>query len=460
MNNKFTVISDSQIQDVSPKSDTDENLRKLEVYSDTSSIAKKGLIALLIGFGGFLVWAAFAPLDEGVPTPGVVSIEAKRNVVQHLTGGIVKEVLVKEGQFVNAGQVLLKLDEAVTKANFESIRQRFLGLSAMQTRLLAEQAGASQLKFREEVVQAASTDPYIAQQVSNQKQLFHSRRQGFNADMQAIQEAMHGAIAQKSANLEMLEQRKTQMTLLNEELENIKGLVKDGYAPRNRQLELQRQQAELRAVVSDLMGSSERLTRTIMELEQRLISKRSEYRKEVEVQLADVSREVQADAEKFVAASNDLRRVDITAPVEGQVIGLTVHNVGSVIQPGQKLMDVVPKDQKLLLETKIAPHLIDKVRPGLEADVRFSAFAHSPQLVVQAKILSVSGDLLTESNNPQISYYLARLQVTDEGVETLGNRQMQAGMPVEVVIKTGSRTMLTYLLGPLTRRIASSMKEE
>jgi len=152
--------------------------------------------------------------------------------------------------------------------------------------------------------------------------------------------------------------------------------------------------------------------------------------------------------------------MDIRSPADGQVVSLAVQTVGAVVQPGQKLMDIVPERQVLLLEAQIPPHLIDKVQAGLPTDIRFNTFAHTPQLVVEGKVISVSGDLLTDPANPQISYFLARLEVTPEGMKTLGNRQMQAGMPAEVVIKTGSRSVLTYMLNPLLKRLAGSMKEE
>jgi protease secretion system membrane fusion protein len=161
-----------------------------------------------------------------------------------------------------------------------------------------------------------------------------------------------------------------------------------------------------------------------------------------------------------VAQKADLQRVEIRSPVAGQVVGLAVQSVGAVVQPGQRLMEIVPDEQALLLETRIAPHLIDKVHAGLAADVRFSTFAHSPQLVVEGKVLSVSGDLLADPQNPQMAYFLARLEVTPEGMKTLGKHQLQPGMPAEVVIKTGERSLLKYLLSPLTKRMAGSMKEE
>jgi protease secretion system membrane fusion protein len=389
----------------------------------------------------------------------VVSIDTKRKAVQHLSGGIVKEVLVREGEVVKQDQVLMRLDEALTKANFESIRQRYLGLNAMQSRLQAEQIGAEKVTFSRELM-AATVDPFIAQQVNNQRQLFDSRRQALRADLQSFQESMQGVRAQREAAQAVVVQRQRQLAILNEELTNIRELVKDGYAPRNRQMEIERMVADVQASLADLNGNLLRASSAIAETTQRSLARQSEYRKEVESQLAEVSREVQADAEKFNALRADLQRVDIRSPADGQVVSLAVQTVGAVVQPGQKLMDIVPERQVLLLEAQIPPHLIDKVHAGLPTDIRFNTFAHSPQLVVEGKVISVSGDLLSDPANPQMSYFLVRLEVTPEGMKTLGNRQMQAGMPAEVVIRTGSRSVLTYMLNPLLKRLAGSMKEE
>ena len=431
----------------------------LRASSDTSAVAKTGLWVLGLGFGGFLLWAGLAPLDEGVPTQGMVTLDTKRKTVQHLSGGIVKEVLVHEGQQVKEGDPLLRLDGAVAKANYEAVRQRYLGYRAMQSRLFAEQAGQNAIDFHPDV-KAAMNDPLIKQQVSTQQQLIQARRAALAADLQGIEESVQGLKEQLGSYQNILVQRRSQLSLLTEELNNTRGMVKEGYAPRNRQLELERMVAESNAAIADLNGNSLRVQRQVAELTQRSMARKQEYRKEVETQLAEVTREVQSDAEKFVAVSADLDRMEIKAPASGQVVGLTVQTVGAVLQPGQKLLDVVPDSQTLLLEAHIPPHLIDKVQAGLSTDVRFNAFAHSPQLVVEGKVLSVSGDLLSDPAQPQFSYFLARVQVTPEGMKTLGKRQMQPGMPAEIVIKTGERSMLTYLLHPLVKRMASSMKEE
>ena len=427
--------------------------------SDTSSVARTGLWVLGLGFGGFLLWAALAPLDEGVPTIGMVTLDTKRKSVQHLSGGIVKEVLVQEGQQVKEGDPLLRLDGAVAKSNYESVRQRYLGYRTMQSRLFAEQADRDVIEWHADV-KAAMNDPLIKQQVSTQQQLIQARRSAFAADLQGIEENSQGLKEQFNSYQNILVQRRSQLALLSEELNNTRGMVKEGYAPRNKQFELERMVAESNAAIEDLMGNSLRITRQIAELKQRSIARKQEYRKEIESQLADITREVQSDAEKFVAVTADLDRMEIKSPATGQVVGLSVQTVGAVLQPGQKLLDVVPDTQTLLLEAHIPPHLIDKVQNGLPADIRFNSFANSPQLVVEGKVLSVSGDLLSDPQQPQYTYYLARLQVTPSGMKTLGQRQMQPGMPAEVVIKTGERSLLTYLLHPLTKRFAASLKEE
>ena len=417
-----------------------------------------GLWALILGFGGFVLWAALAPLDEGVPGQGMVTIDTKSRAVQHISGGIIKEVLVKEGQQVKEGQLLIKLDEAVAKANFESSRQRYLGLRAMQGRLLAEQQGLGQISWHADLREAMS-DPQIRQMTLTQEQLFGSRRAGLRADLASIDESIAGQEGLLQAYTAMMGNRRNQLALLSEEHKNTSSLVAEGYAPRNRQLELERMLAESNSSIAELLGNTTRAQRAIGELRQRAVVRQQEYRKEVESQLSEVDREVQADAEKFRATRDDLARTEIKSPAAGQVNGLAFQSVGGVIGPGQKLMDIVPMSQTLLLEARVSPHLIDRVHADLPVDVRFSSFANSPQLVVEGKVASISADLLVDQHTGA-GYFLARVAVTPEGMKKLGKRQMQAGMPVEVIFITGERSMLTYLLHPLTKRMAASMKEE
>jgi len=456
MTNLNTLVQrrpDLSVSDVTPTSMSSAVPKPKE-----RRVGRIGLWALVVGFGGFLLWAGLAPLDEGVPGQGMVAIDTKKKPVQHLSGGLIKEVLVKEGDEVTEGQLLIRLDEALARVTFESTRQRYIGLRAMEGRLLAEQRGQPKIMFHKDMLEAAQ-DPQIRQMMSTQAQLFESRRAALRSDLQALEEAQQGLRGQLTAYAAILINRQEQQTLLSEELNNTRGLVEEGYAPRNRQLELERMAAESRSGIADVLGNTVRANRSVTELQQRAISRQQEYRKEVETQLADVGREVPAEEEKYRAAKADLGRTDIKSPATGQVMDLAFQTIGGVIGAGQKLMDIVPVDRLLMIEAHVQPHLIDRVHANLPVDVRFSSFAHTPQLVVQGKVVSVSGDLRVDPQTG-IGYYLARVGVTAEGYKVLGKRQLQPGMPVEVIFLTGERTLLTYLLSPLTKRLAGSMKEE
>lgn len=427
-------------------------------HSDLGRSGRWGLWALALGFGGFLLWAALAPLDEGVPGTGMVAIDTKRNTVQHLTGGIIRKVLVREGDEVTEGQLLVELDSAVARANYESARQSYLGLLAMQGRLIAEKTGKSTITWAEDL-KTASNDPLIQQQILNQEQLFHTRRNLLRSDLQSIEENIRGQQGMLQSYEGMLASRKSQHAMLNEELGHLRELVKEGYAPRNRQLELQRSVADINTSMADMQGNMLRARSAIAEFRQRMISRQQEDQKEIETQLADVGRQVLVDQEKYQAVKAELARMEIRSPAQGQVVGLMTQTVGGVISAGQKLMDIVPKGAPLMLEAQVPPHMIDRVHTGMPVDARFSSFANSPQLVVQGHVDSVSGDLLTDPHT-NVSYYLARVKVSDEGLKVLGQRQLRPGMPVEVVFMGGERSMLTYLLHPLTKRLAASMTEE
>jgi membrane fusion protein, protease secretion system len=417
-----------------------------------------GTLLSLLGVAALLAWAATAPLDEGVPAHGNVVVDTKHKAVQHAVGGIVRSVLVGEGSVVREGQPLLRLDDAAARANFETVRQRYLGMRAMEARLRAERDGQAEMSPHPDL-RPALTDPLIQLQWATQQQLLQSRRAELAAELAGFDENRAAQQAALEASRAQLESRQSQLALLREEFDQTRGLVQEGYAPRNRQLELERLMADTHAALAELQGSITRSQRAMAELTQRALQRKGEYRKEVSTQLADLLREVGADADKLKAAREELDRMEIRAPASGQVVGLTVQSVGAVIQPAQKLADIVPTGEPLLLEARVPTNLIDRVHQGLPVDVRFSGFAHSPQLVVAGEVKSISADALLDPATQQ-SYYLARVGVTEAGLATLGKRQLQPGMPVEVMFRTGERSLLTYLLNPLTKRLAASMKEE
>ncbi len=431
-----------------------------DLPTDTRSTIRLGFLAIVVGFGGFLAWAAYAPLDEGVPAPASVTIDTKRKAIQHQIGGIIRSVAVREGQRVKAGDTLIELDDGATRANFESIRQSYMAQRAMESRLLAELERRESIKFHPDVL-AAQSDPIINQQIQTQMDLFQSRRASLRSELAGIDESIAGQEATLSGLKLQIESRKIQIQKQNEQLKNMAELAADGYVPRNQVLTLEQSQAELNSILADLNGSKLRTERAIAELKLRKTQRLMDGAKDTATQLADVRRDVQAGREKLEAITGELNRVKIKAPVEGQVVGLAVASIGGVAGAGQKLMDIVPKEEGVVLEARIPTNVIDRVRPNDPVAVRFSAFARSPQLVVDAKIDSISGDVVTEQTPAGTSsYYLGRVSLTEEGLKKLGDRHLQPGMSAEVLIKTGERSLLTYLMHPLTKRIAAAMKEE
>ncbi len=375
------------------------NNSNADAYRDTRSPVRLGIWILLVGFGCFLLWAAFAPLDEGVPCQGMVSIATKRKVVENLRGGTVEQVHVREGQMVVAGDVLITLDNQTARARYDEIHQHFIGMRATADRLLAEMRGAGSITFHKDLLND-SDRRLVEANMQNQRELFLSRQ--------------------------------TQLRIMVEQLAGITSLVREGYAPLSQQRELELKIAEFKSATAS--------------------------------QLAQVQLEVEADGQKVKALAAELADTEVRSPASGQVVGLQVQTVGAVIQPGQKIMDIVPLHEGLLIDAKVAPHLIDSIHKGLAVDVSFSSFVHSPQLVVQGVVESLSKDIVTDPQvnpmQPGASYYLARISVTPKGMASLGKRQMQPGMPVLVVVKTGERSLLTYLVDPLVKRITVSMKEE
>lgn len=431
----------------------------VELKTDTRGPIRLGFWVLIVGFGLFLGWAAYAPLDEGVVAPATVSTETRRKAIQHQTGGVVKKVLVQEGQEIKAGDTLVVLDDAMTRAAFESVRQNYLGQRALESRLLAEIANASTIAWHEDLQSKA--DPVVAQHVNAQAQLFSARRAAQQAEIAAADQAIVGLNGQLSGLKRMLESRKAQSELQAQQVGNVDALAKEGFLPRSQLLQLQQAAADLRTGMADLESNIHRTESAIAETRLRIALRKQETLREVSAQLADVRREVQGNQERLVAITQELARTEIRSPVAGQVVSLNISGFGGVVGPGQRMMDIVPKDEALILEAKVPTNVIDRVAAGALTEVRFSSFANAPQLVVHGRVLTISKDAVQEASaQPTHPFYLARVEVTPEGLKALGDHRMQPGMPAEVLVKTGERSLLTYLMHPLTKRIATAMTEE
>ena len=436
------------------------DVESVELQTDTRSPARLGFWVLIVGFGLFLAWAAWAPLDEGVVAPATVSVEMRRKTIQHLQGGVIKAVPVGEGQRVKKGDTLVVLDDAAVRASFETVRQNYLAQRALESRLLAEATGKAAIDFHADLQKA--DDAVAMQLMAVQRQVLASRQAALRAEMAAGQQSITGYENQAAGLEQVLTSRRQQAQIQARQLTSLQALSAEGYAPRNQALQMEQQQAELTASVTDLQTNIQRTRSAALEVRLRLTQRQQEYLREVSGQLGEVRKEVQANQERLVAVSAELGRMVITSPVDGQVVGLALAQAGGgVATPGQKLMDIVPEGEALLLDAKVPPQVIDRIRVGENAEVRFSSFADSPTLVVHGRLVSLAGDAMSEQvGNGVMTYYLARVELTPEGVKALGSRNLQPGMPAEVLIKTGERSLLTYMLHPLTKRIAAAMTEE
>lgn len=429
---------------------------------DTQKTINWGIVVIGFGFGGFLLWAALAPLDEGVPCEANVAIDTKRKVIQHLTGGIVETVNVKEGQIVKQGDILMTLDDELAKARQQEIQQHYFGVRAMEGRLIAEQNGEKTIKFHDDLI-AQQNNPLALQYMHNQENMLRSRQAKLASDIQGLKEAIQEQEAYIRGQNAINQSVKSQLELINRQWSGVKDLVNEGYAPKNQQRDLEIRIAQLTGSQIESQSAKIKAQNAIDGLKQRILGVNEEYQKEIQTQMNQVQLEVESDAQKLKAYTEELNRTEIRSPVDGQVVGIQVQTVGSTIAPGQRIMDIVPLDEGLLFEVKILPHLIDRVKPDLPADIRISTFANTPQLNLLGKVESVSLDLITDPNAnpmmPNAKYYLARVSLTPEGVDKLGNRVLKPGMQAMVVIKTGERSLLKYIINPLTKRFASSLKE-
>ncbi len=425
--------------------------------SDTAVPARWGRKVLLVGMVLFLVWALFAPLSQGVPVHGFLKVEGNVKSVQHLKGGIVDAILVKEGDKVAAGQTLLKLNEVQYKAQLGVIEAQLVSALAVEARLLAEREDRSSVRYPEFLLRREQSDAREAMRVQNQ--LFLSRRAALSSEenmsresIAGLQEQIRGLTAQEKAKAE-------QLRLFRAEYDNLKPMYEQGFVPRNRMFELERAMAMLSGQRSEDIANIGQARSQIAENRARMLLTGDNYRKEVSTLLTDTQKQVGDLKERHIAILDDLSRVEVKAPVSGIVVGLAAHTIGGVIAPGDKIMDIVPSGENLVVEVQIPTLLIDNVRSGLEADVHFLALEQTIAPTLPGRLIYVSADRQSDPHRPEITYFVGRVAVDGALLAKLGKHKLQAGMPVDVVIKTGERTFASYLLKPLLARMQFAFTE-
>jgi protease secretion system membrane fusion protein len=432
----------------------------LEVNTDERSYARFGWLIVLLGVGGFLLWALIAPLDKGVPLPGTVAKESNHKAVQHQTGGTIQQILVKDGDVVKAGQVLVRMNAVNARAGYEITDAQYLSALATEARLEAERDGRSKINFPEELVKRRN-EPRVAELMSLQEQLLMSRQGSLRNEMGGVDENIAGLKIQIKGLQESQQSKKEQMNFLKEQLGGMRDLAKEGYVARNRLLDLERTYAQLSGAMSEDIGNIGRAQRQVMELTLRKSQRTQDYQKEVRSNLADVQREADAAGSKREAQKLELANVDVKAPADGTVVNLAVFTEGGVVGPGAKLMDIVPSDDPLIVEGMLPVNLIDKVHPGLKTELMFVAFNANRTPHIEGEVEQVAADRTVDEKSGQ-SFYRVRVRVTPKGQKMIAEHKLKVipGMPVEVFVKTGERTMMNYLLKPVFDRAKSSMSEE
>ncbi|MFD2366660.1 HlyD family type I secretion periplasmic adaptor subunit [Pseudoduganella sp. GCM10020061] len=430
------------------------------VNTNASSYTRLGWIIVLVGFVGFMLWATLAPLDKGVPMSGHVAKESNRKVVQHLVGGTVDEILVREGDRVKAGQVLVRMNSVQAKSQADVSYAQYFAARAAEARLIAERDGLSSVPFPK-ALEPYRSHPGVIENVGLQSQLFVSRRDALRSELSALEESIQGIKMQIEGTRLSLQSKKEQAEILKEQLTNIRELARDGYVPRARQLDLERALAQLMGSMAEDNGNIGRAQRQVSEMTVRRAQRVQEFQKEVRTQLSDVQREANALEGRMRAEQYILENVEVKAPADGVVMDMEVFTRGGVVGPGFRMMDVVPTADALVVEGQLPINLVDKVHPGLPVDLIFSAFNQSTTPKIDGEVAFVSADRLLDEKSGA-PYYKVSVRVTPKGLKKLNDLKLQVrpGMPVELFVKTGERTMMNYLLKPLFDRANSSLSEE
>lgn len=428
------------------------------VNTNTRRHALLGWGLVLLGVFGFFLWASLAPLDQGVPLSGNVAVASSRKAVQHQTGGTVDEILVADGDAVSAGQVLLKMNSVVAKSNAEIARVQWYTAQATEARLLAERDGAREIIFPPAVTQEHN-DPRMANNMALQQQLFRTRQTALQNELAAVDENMAGLTLQLKGLEESMTSKRQQQQFLTEQLEGMRDLAREGYMARNRLLELERTAAQVNGGIAEDLGNIGRLRRQISELALRKSQHRQDYQKEVRTELSGVQQDSTTLQNRVQALDFDLANVLVRAPVDGIVVGLNVFTQGAVVPSGFTLMELVPRDDALIVEGMLPVNLVDKVHKGLKAELIFSAFNVTTTPHIPGVVTQVSADRTVDERTGQ-AYYKVKAAVAPEGLKMMAHLQIRPGMPVELLIKTGERTLMNYLLKPLFDRASTSMMEE
>lgn len=423
---------------------------------DDKPTRRIGMIILLLSFGLFGGWATLAPLNSAALAPGVVTVKSYRKTVQHLEGGIVRELRVRDGDQVKAGDVLLVLDNTQARAEMEMMRSQLIAALTMEARLLAER---DYLPTPLAVAELDAQDFRVREAHDSEARIFQTRRTSLLGEVGLLEKAVVQIEEQIRGTNAIIASKQTLAASYQEEIVDLRALLAEGFVDKQRLREQERSLARLQAEVAEHQSEGARARLQIGEAQLKILQLRKTFATEVAGQLGEVHTKVYDLRERLAAVQDRAQRTEITAPEAGMVMGMTLHTLGGVVSPGTPLLDIVPASEELIVEAQMSPADIDRIAVGKLADIRFSAFKSSTTPVIEGRLVQVSADRLINKDSGA-AYFLGRVELTDKGRKTLGNLELVPGMPAEVLINTGARTLLQYLMQPASNAFARSLIED
>ncbi|MBF0664308.1 MAG: HlyD family type I secretion periplasmic adaptor subunit [Brevundimonas sp.] len=421
-----------------------------------------GGVIILLFFGIFLGWAAFAPLDAGAYGQGQIAVSGNRQAVQHREGGVVSALYVKEGDTVRRDQILLSLSSGELRATERGVASQVYALLAQRARLIAERDGLAAIPVPAEFAELTPADAALAQEsLRIQRLQFGARRTGRSTEtgvlrqrIAQLNEQIQGYERQIEANLE-------QQRLIQEELEGMRSLADRGFAPMTRVRALERTAAQLDGEQGSLRAQIARSREAVGETRLQMSGVTSEMAEDVADQLRQIDVQLNELRPRLSELRSQIARSEVRAPATGQVVGLTIFTQGGVIQPGQTLMEIVPADASQIIVAQISPNDVDNLRPGQTTEVRFPGLRERNPPTIHGRVTRISADSFTVEETGA-SYYRAEIVVPAEEMAKLGRgaNTLRPGAPVEVIILLRKRTALSYLLEPLTNNLWRSGSEQ
>ena len=416
-----------------------------------------GVAALLAFVGGFAAFSVLVPLSEAAIAPGTIKAEGSRRSIAHLEGGIVREILVRDGDQVHAGQPLLRLDDVQAVTGREAARAQRWSLLAQDSRVAAEIAGAPAIAFPPDLL--ATNDPRAREAMDGQRVLFASRQASLRSQLQMLeQRILQFQSAGASAEAQIGSQRR-QLALLQREEADVQVLVRQGLERFPRLLGLQRQVASADGTIADLAAQMERARAQVAEAQFQIRQVMDQRLQEVSTEGREVRTKLNDAEERLRAADDVSARREILAPEDGTVLNARFFNPGAVVRAGEPVMELVPARDKLIAEVRVAPTDIDSVHPGLRAEIRLPAFKQRLVPFLNGEVTVVAGDVTTEERSGQ-EYYRVRVTIDEEQLSRLENVTLRAGMPVEAQIQVGERSFLRYMIQPLIDSFHRAFREQ